>query len=479
MADTGTTVTRAALHRAVREGAARLATSALAETAAEVLVLMGGHTRLLEICAMLQRAGLPFAVVNHQITAAALQHVIDVSSFGAVFCCAAVLDNERQYILRQIPLRWTLDSAPEDFQQWDDAPRAGPIVLPDQKPSLPIPFSTGSAGLPRRLNADPACLHGPADPVLSDRVDAEPQTWLLTLPLSDTQSLLVALRALASGATLVLLPVFSAQRTLQLIPQFAVTHALFAPFMFSELLQLPERQRQVFDAGTLRQVIHTGAPCAPAIKRRMITWWGPLIREIYPGSANVEQVAISSNDWLAHVGSVGNVGSTTSPPEIRDEAGAAVPTGNLGVISWKPSRTTREVSAPDGQAGRDVGYVDEDGYLYVLDKASNAVQIDDITVYPQEAANVLAGHPAVGDVVVRLAGANADAEGPTLVATVVVNGNAGVAADAFLQIALLDFCRERLSAAKCPLHVEFCSRLPRLHGKFVQAPLNVIRSATG
>jgi len=271
--------------------------------------------------------------------------------------------------------------------------------------------------------------------------------------------------ALNVGHPLVVMPRFDAEEALHLIEQHRVFSAYMVPTQFHRLLQLPEEVRARYDVSSLHSVVHSAAPCPLEVKRRMMEWWGPVIWETYGGMEGPATIA-KPRRWLEKPGTVGRAIRGTRVA-ILDDDGNELPAGELGGIYYGSDAPSFEYvgDAETTQAAYrgelftigDVGFVDDDGYLFIRDRAKDMIITGGVNVYPQEVEAVLASHPAVADVAVI--GLPDDEWGESIVA--VVEPAAGRTADGVLADELLDHCRAHLAKYKCPRRVEFRGSLPR------------------
>jgi long-chain acyl-CoA synthetase len=212
--------------------------------------------------------------------------------------------------------------------------------------------------------------------------------------------------------------------------------------------------------------IHLAAPCPIPVKEEMINWWGPVIEEMYSGTEAVGHTMIRSVEWLAHKGSVGKA-SKGCKIKILGDNGEELPPHESGAIYmhnghqfeyYKDSGKTAEAYNSDGWATLgDIGYLDEDGYLYLTDRKAHMIISGGVNIYPQEAENILYSHPSILDVAVI--GVPNEEFGEEVKAVVQARGQ--VADEAALAADIIAFCRARLSAIKCPRSVDFVESLPR------------------
>jgi long-chain acyl-CoA synthetase len=237
--------------------------------------------------------------------------------------------------------------------------------------------------------------------------------------------------------------------------------------MFSRMLKLTDEMRRRYDVSSLEIVIHAAAPCPVPVKEQMIEWWGPIIFEYYATTEGNGFAACDTAEWLAHRGTVGRV--LLGELHVLDEDMQPVATGTAGTLWFKTAspfeyfkdpEKTAEVRSPDGTMSTvgDVGYVDEDGYVYLTDRRTFMIISGGVNIYPQECENLLITHPKVADAAVF--GVPNDDLGEEVKA--VVQPMPGVRPNADFAEELIAFCRQHLAHIKCPRSVDFEEELPRL-----------------
>jgi acyl-CoA synthetase (AMP-forming)/AMP-acid ligase II len=267
------------------------------------------------------------------------------------------------------------------------------------------------------------------------------------------------------GGTVVLMAHFDPLDALAALERHRCTHSQWVPTMFSRMLKLPEEDRNRFDLSAHKVAIHAAAPCPRPVKEAMFEWWGPIIYEYYGGSELNGLTYVGPQDWLAHPGTVGR--AVLGTLHICDEEGNELPPGEPGTIYFEsgaqfsyhndPEKTKSAYTEQGWSTLGDIGYVDDEGYLYLTDRKANMIISGGVNIYPQEAENVLTMHPKVADVAVF--GVPNEDFGEEVKA--VVQPAEGVEPGPDLERELLAFCREQLAGFKCPRSVDFRDELPR------------------
>jgi long-chain acyl-CoA synthetase len=287
---------------------------------------------------------------------------------------------------------------------------------------------------------------------------------LLPGPLYHSAPNSFGLRAGRLGGALVLMPRFEPEEFLRLIEAQRIDTMFVVPTMFIRLMKLPENVRRTYDVSSLRHVIHAAAPCPPDVKRAMIEWWGPVIYEFYGSTESGAVTFATSDDALKKPGTVGRIAPGA---ELRflGEDGRALPQGEIGEIytriSGNPDFTYHNKPEKRGEIDRDgfitsgdVGFIDEDGYVFICDRKRDMVISGGVNIYPAEIEAVLHAVPGVHDCAVF--GIPDPEFGEALMAVVEPQG--GVTLDvadirARLKASLADY--------KIPRHIDIQNELPR------------------
>ncbi|WP_033289279.1 AMP-binding protein [Amycolatopsis jejuensis] len=353
---------------------------------------------------------------------------------------------------------------------WAHLPDADPR---DRRAGSVTYYSSGTTGRPKGVHR---ALSG-ATP--EQDVELSRATWPLlgltpgpgihvaVAPLYHPAPNSMVLGALARGVTVTFAPGgrFDASRFLRFAGESGMTESFLVPTMFVRLLQLPGEERAAFDPGRLRAVVHAGAPCPPPVKHRMIEWWGPVLEEFYGSTESAVTTTVHSREWLEAPGTVGRArpGYTI---EIRDAAGAPVPAGAEGLIHISGSPPfeylgdpgkTRDSRSGDALVLGDVGRLDEQGRLFVLDRRTDLILSGGVNVYPAEVESALLGHPLVVDLAV--VGLPDDEWGQRVVAVVQPAAGADRAA---LPGELAAYTEARLAKFKRPREYRVVAEIPRM-----------------
>jgi long-chain acyl-CoA synthetase len=289
--------------------------------------------------------------------------------------------------------------------------------------------------------------------------------YLSPAPMYHTAPLRWSMDVIALGGTAVILEKFDPEATLAAIERFQVTHAQFVPTMFHRLLRLPPEVRTRYSLDSLRAVVHAAAPCPREVKAAMLDWWGPIIHEYYGGTEGAGLCWVTPQEWLARPGTVGR--AVLGRVEIVGPDGAVRGPGEDGLVYFAegnsfsyhndPDKTAQAVRSDGASTMGDIGHLDDEGYLFLTDRASNMIITGGVNVYPQEAENLLVTHPKVADAAVI--GVPNPEFGEEVKAVVQVGPD--VEPSPALAEELIAFCRASLADIKCPRSVDFRPELPR------------------
>ncbi|MGV9802159.1 AMP-binding protein, partial [Mycobacterium sp. NPDC003449] len=433
-------------------------------------------------------AGLVYAPINTTLKESEIEYVVR-NSGASVLVLSTTLAPE---------IRVKLASAQGGVRIVEvDLTDGLPAEISDQ-PSALVPtvegsvlfYSSGTTGKPKGIK--PTVSEGalgtnpsPVVALLGYLLGFTPSSvYLSPAPLYHAAPLNYVLAVGQIGATVVVMRKFDAEGILEQIRRYRVTHTQMVPTMFTRLLALPVSSRKAADVTSLECVIQAAAPCRESVKRAMFDWFGPIIHEYYSGTEGLGVVYCSPEDWLSHPGTVGR--SLLGPLRILDDDGNEQPTGSEGNIFFESPRRFEYIGNPDGVGSAyndrgwgtfgDVGRLDKDGFLYIVDRRTDLIITGGVNVYPREVEDVLATHVAVADVAVI--GQPDDDLGQRVTAIVqLVEPTVG---GPDLVAELTEHCRSSLSNVKCPREIRFVKSLPRTEtGKLLRRQLRESDHSSG
>ncbi len=476
MTGSGFTQTFAELDAAANR-LSRLLRSAGLQPGDHVAMCMENHDRYLEVVWGCHYAGVIYTAASSRLTSNELSYI--VNDCGArVFITSKYKADQAAEIVADTPgveLRLMLDDTIEGHDSYEAAVAAqSSDPLADRVAGMDMLYSSGTTGQPkgvlREFVEEPLeTSPGPIVPLLQLLFGFdENSTYLSPAPMYHAAPLRFCMAAHSLGGTVVAMEHFDAEAYLAAVEQHSITHSQVVPTMFVRMLKLDPATREKYDVSSLKAVIHAAAPCPVPVKKQMIEWFGPVIHEYYAGTEGNGFVYCNSDMWLAHEGTVGMPINCTL--HICDETGEEVPQGESGTIYFEseaqfeyhndPEKTKSSRHPKGWSTLGDVGYVDEDGFLYLTDRKAYMIISGGVNIYPQEAENVLVTHPKVIDVAVF--GVPNDDFGEEVKAVVQPRElPADDAAAEELASELIRFCRSQLADVKCPRSIDFRPELPR------------------
>lgn len=443
-----------------------------------IAVVLENHLRYFEVCWAAMRSGLVVTPVNRYLTAAEAAYIIADSEAKVVVSSHAMRELAQGLTAPTsgCVARFMIDGAIDGWQSYEDALANAPAdVSPEERLGTLMLYSSGTTGRPKGILRAPSgtAMHEMVDPLrrrlhMPYRFDSN-TVYLSPAPLYHSAPIGYALNMTCCGATLVFMEKFDAQTALALIERYRVTHSQWVPTMFVRLLKLPRAVREGYDLSSLQVAIHAAAPCPVEVKRAMIDWWGPIVHEYYGATEGNGLTQIDSGDWLAHPGSVGR--PLLGTLHICDEDGAPCPPGKPGLIYFERDAPAFRYHRDDEKTQRaqhphhplwtavgDIGYADDDGYLYLTDRQSFMIVSGGVNIYPQAIEDALVSHPKVLDAAVI--GVPHEEMGEEVKA--VVEPAANVVTDAALADELRAWLRERVARYMVPRSFDFVDALPRL-----------------
>jgi long-chain acyl-CoA synthetase len=471
MARSGETVTYAELDERSNRGA-QLWRSLGLRRGDVVAVCLENSPRYLEIFWAAQRAGLYLVCISSHLTAAEASYILQDSG-ARVLVTSPALWSLAQEIAQQAPHArlYIVGNARGAYASWEAALAAQPAEpIADQSAGADMLYSSGTTGRPKGIKPELPVHAFDEASVLTGLLQklygiTSSDIYLSPAPLYHAAPLRWCAGLQQHGCTVVIMENFDAEAALQLIERHRITCVQWVPTHFVRLLRLPPEVRQRYDHSSLRVAVHAAAPCPIPVKQQMMDWWGPLVFEYYAGTEGNGMTMITPAEWLARPGSVGK--AVYGVLHICDAEGNEVPPLTEGSVYFSGARPfeyhnaaekTRESHNQHGWSTiGDVGYVDQDGYLFLTDRKAFMIISGGVNIYPQEVENLLITHPKVLDAAVI--GMPDEEMGQKVLAVVqpVDMTQAGPA----LAAELLEFTRARISHIKAPRQIDFVAQLPR------------------
>jgi long-chain acyl-CoA synthetase len=472
MAGSGEIVTYAELEDRSKRMASALRSRGVA-TGGHIAILMENNRAFLEVAWAAQRSGLYYTAINSHLGRDEVQYVLDDCGATVLITSESMADVIAGLDLANLAAQICAAGGLPDFEDYDEIlATTDPDALEGESEGREMLYSSGTTGWPKgvRKPLPGTPLGDPTAPPVAvaegvKQFGGSPDAvYLSPAPLYHAAPIVYCMSMQRLGATVIVMEKFDPRRCLELIDQHRVTHSQFVPTMFVRMLRLPREERGRFDVSSLQLVMHSAAPCPVAVKSEMLEWWGPVIHEYYAGTEDIGHSHITPQEWLAHPGSVGR---PLQECHIVGEDGEDLPAGEAGVIYFAGGRDFEYHNDPEKTASvsndkgwrtlGDIGYLDEDGYLYLTDRRAHMIISGGVNIYPQEAENLLAGHPSVADVAVI---GVPDAEMGESVRAVLQATESSTPGPE-LESELLAFCRESLATYKCPRSIDFVDELPR------------------
>lgn len=391
-----------------------------------IAVLMPNSVEFMQLYFAAVQIGVYVAPINWHLSGSEVAYIVDNSESKVFIAHERFADAaqaaHRELTARPDPTRGTTDV---EFFAVGEVPGFAPLgtldaAVPDTaRPADrtlggPMLYTSGTTGRPKGVRRP---LTGASPDAISYAnyaffagfgIEAPDNVHLCGSPLYHTAVLNFVSISLGLGQFVVMMDKWTPERCLELLEEFGVTHSHMVPTQFVRLLELPEATREAFNPDRIRTIVHGAAPTPRHIKQAMLDWWGPKLTEYYAGTEG-GGATITGPEWLRKPGSVGKPWPTTEL-SILDDDGNELPTGEVGNVYLhlrgssfayhKDQAKTESTYSGKLFTMGDIGYVDSDGYLFLLDRKNDMIISGGVNIYPAEVESVLQQHPAVRDVAV-------------------------------------------------------------------------------
>ncbi len=437
-----------------------------------VALLAHNSVEFIETWAACQRAGLRLTPINWHQKPEIIGYILDNCDARALVASSRFAKEgiEALRLAPRLELKLAFAGSIEEFLDYDrELSAQSPEQIADPVMGTSMLYTSGTTGRPKGVYRASRPAPSQLTATILETASFVPgkDASLVTGPLYHAAPLaLNMMTPLNAGVKCILMDKWDALETLRLIQEEHITHTHVVPTMFHRLLQLPEDIRRKYDLSSLRWVLHGAAPCPAHVKQAIIDWLGPIVFEYY-SSTEGGGVFIGPEEWLKRPGSVGRPVQGVAI-EVRNAEGNNQPPGETGTIFisapdvgrfvyYKDEKKTQSSYKGDYFTLGDMGYLDEDGYLFLTGRSAELIISGGVNIYPAEIDEVLIQHDAVADAAV--VGVPNDEWGEEIKA--VVELKTGYQPDEATRTAILAFVAERVPGFQKPRSLDFVDELPR------------------
>jgi long-chain acyl-CoA synthetase len=442
-----------------------------------VAFFMENNPRMLECEGAAERSGLYFTCINSYLSPEEVAYIVNDCEAQVLISSAAkrTVASEVVADIPNVKRFLMVDDVAPGFESYEKAVASYPTEpIADEQLGAAMLYSSGTTGQPKGI-LRPLPENPPGESLaIMEFVKfmfgfRDGQIYLSPAPLYHSAPQASVSATFRLGGTSIIMERFDPEEWLQLVERYKVTNCQMVPTMFSRLLKLPEETRKKYDLSSLVSIVHAAAPCPIPVKQGMIEWLGPIIVEYYGATEANGFTFCNSEEWLAHPGTVGK--PVLGELLILDDEMKPCPVGVSGTVWFRGATSFEYHNSPEKTAESriedeagvastvgDVGYIDEDNFLFLTDRKTYMIISGGVNIYPQETENLLITHPKVADVAVI--GVPNEDLGEEVKA--IVQLEPGNEPGAEMERELIAFCREHLAHFKCPRSVDFDDQLPRL-----------------
>ena len=441
--------------------------------------MMENHKLFFPIAAAAYRCGLRYTAISWRLQPEEVEYI--VKDCGAkVFITSKFLEDSANSLSKMLGgvHKYMVEGQTDEFLSLEDSISNMPITpVEDECQGASMLYSSGTTGKPkgvsREINYNPLPYNTDEEDLGLTRVveglygATSDSIYLSPAPLYHSAPMGFNTGFQSLGATSIVMEKFDPESALLAIEKYKVTHSQWVPTMFIRFLKSDPSILNKYDLTSHQVAIHAAAPCPVEVKEKMIDWWGPIIYEYYAGTEFNGFVACNSEEWLAHKGTVGK--SLLGPIHILDDNENELPKGEEGTIYFEgptsqgfsyhndPEKTKGATSKHGFTTLGDVGYLDDDEFLYLTDRKAFMIISGGVNIYPKETEDILVMHPKVADVAVfGVPNEEMGEEVKAVVQPIDIKTSGEELAEE-----LMAYCRENISHVKCPKSIDFREELPR------------------
>ena len=444
-----------------------------------IAFMLENHHLFFPIAFAAWRSGLRYTAISWRLQPAEVEYIVKDCE-AKVFITSKFLEETAanlEDVLGGVK-KFMLDGTSLGYNSYEESIASMPEEpIEDECQGGSMLYSSGTTGRPkgiyRELQLNPLPYTQEEDDLGLGRVvegvygGDENTVYLSPAPLYHSAPLGFNTGFLSLGGTSIVMEKFDPEAALKAIQDYKVTHSQWVPTMFVRFLKTDESLRSAYDLSSHKVAIHAAAPCPIEIKENMINWWGPILFEYYAGTEFNGMTIVNSEEWMEHKGTVGR--PLVGELHILDDEGNELPAGEAGGIYFggetatsfeyhnDKEKTQSAISKQGYSTLGDIGYVDDEGYLYLTDRKAFMIISGGVNIYPKETEDALIMHPKVADVAVF--GVPHPEMGEEVKAVVQPANMSDIGED--LEAELIAFCKEKISHVKCPRSVDFEEELPR------------------
>ena len=441
-----------------------------------VAMLLPNSAEVFELFLAVTQAGFYLIPINWHLVGPEIAYIVQDCE-AKVFVSHASFAEQATAAADEIAFpaegRFAVDGDIAGFRSYAELKRGQPTTAPDNRTAGNVMnYTSGTTGRPKGVRRplpgiDPEAAGNGFGGMLFlfGLQPFDDNIHICGSPLYHTAVLVFAGAAIHIGHTVVVMDKWTPQQMMHLIDKYQVTNTHMVPTQFVRLLAIPEDEREKYDVSSLRHMVHAAAPCPPEVKRQMLAWWGPVIDEYYAASEGGGTL-VFAKDWLEHPGTVGQAWPI-SEVVVLDDDGNEMPPGEIGTVYMHMMTGNFEYYKDKDKTDKsrqgkyftvgDVGFLDEDGWLFLSDRKTDMIISGGANIYPAEIESELILHPKVADVAV-FGIPHADWGEEVKAVVEPIDGSVG---SPELEAEILAWCKDRLAKFKTPKSIDFTNEMPR------------------